>query len=505
MLQRRTLLKSLPLAAAGIAGGAALSSCGSSSSGSGGAGDDGSLTWMSIVHTPVTPEPTGPVETTLRERTGVDISFQWVPDASKDEKITSALASGTIADITTLNQLAMPSIREPLASGLFWEVGERLADYANLSRINPTVIAGARVDGGLYGVPFQSDLARYGVIIRKDWLDRLGLEVPHTVEALGEVARAFTEGDPTGTGAATTGFIDRNESHDWMMRMFAGYFGAGCEFELDPSGKVVPTVTTDAYKEALAWYRDAYANGWVNQEFVTMQKENQAQAVAQDAGGIVVTGLFGGVGYSRTAKEINPDTEVEWALVNDMTYGDIPRRIVSDTGGGMGGLMAFSTQSLPTEEDLHRALSFIDALMEPENHRLLNQGVEGVHYEVDADGAATIVDETRFAQEVQPYTGSTPTNDDTEKYPSTDEMVNLYNELIAENSEYAVTNVAQPLTSATYDAQWGSISQAIKDAYNMLIVGQIDMAGYESVLEQQRGRGMDDIIAEYTEAYEAVN
>jgi putative aldouronate transport system substrate-binding protein len=505
MMQRRTLLKSLPLAAAGIAGVGALASCGSSATSGGGEaeGSGGDLTWMSVVHTPTTPEASGPVETGVKEMTGTDFSYQWVPDASKEEKINAALASSSVADITTLNQLVMPSIRSALTSGLFWDVEEHMAEFPNLARINENVIAGARVDGGLYGIPFQQPLARYGVLVRKDWLDRLGLEVPHTIDALGEVAQAFTEGDPTGTGAATTGFIDRAESFDWMFQMFAGYFGAGCKFELDPAGKVVPSFTTDAFKEAMEWYRAAYAKGWVNQEFVTMQKQNQEQAIAQDKGGIVVTGLFGGRGYTTLAQSIDPETEVEWALVNDMTYADVPRRIVSDTGGGMGGLMSFSTQSLTSEEDLRRGLSLIDALMEPDCHLLMTNGVEGTHFDQDADGTITITDQTLWEQEVQPYAGSIPSNDDTPLYRSADEMVNLANELIAENDEYAVVDVSQPLTSAAYDTSWGVIHQTVNDAYDQYMVGQIDMAGFEAVIEQQRGQGMDDVISEYTASYES--
>ena len=500
MITRRNLLQAAPVAAAGAL---ALSACGGSGGGSGEGGSGGSLSWMALLHTPTTPDAAGPVHSGLAEETGQDFEIQWVPDASKEEKVNAALASSSVADITTLNQLVMPSIRSALTSGLFWDVEEHLAEFPNLARINEAVIAGAKVDGALYGVPFQQPLARYGVLVRKDWLDRLGLEVPHTVEALGEVAQAFTEGDPTGTGAATTGFIDRAESFDWMFQMFAGYFGAGCKFELDPSGKVVPTFTTDAFKEAMEWYRNAYANGWVNQEFVTMQKQNQEQAIAQDKGGIVVTGLFSGRGYTTLAESIDPETEVEWALINDMTYADVPRRIVSDTGGGMGGLMSFSTQSLSTEDDLHRALSLIDALMEPDCHLLMSNGVEGTHFEKDADGAIEIIDQTLWEQQIQPYAGSIPTNDDTPLYRSTDEMVNLANELISENDEYAVIDVSQPLTSVAYDTSWGTIHQAVNDAYNQYMVGQIDMAGFEDVVDQQRSAGMDDVIAEFTASYES--
>src|SRR5699024_6870308 len=204
--------------------------------------------------------------------------------------------------------------------------------------------------------------------------------------------------------------------------------GAGCKFELDPSGTVAAACTTDAFREAMEWYRNAYANGWVNQEFVTMQKQNQEQAIAQDKGGIVVTGLFSGRGYTTLAESIDPETEVEWALINDMTYADVPRRIVSDTGGGMVGLMSFSTPSLFTEDDLHRARSVIDALMEPDCHLLMSNGVEGTHFVKDAARAIAITDQTLWEQQIQPSAGSSPANDYAPLYRSTEERVNLANE-----------------------------------------------------------------------------
>ncbi|WP_114561044.1 extracellular solute-binding protein [Desertihabitans aurantiacus] len=498
MITRRTLLSSVPVVAAGALG---LSACG----GSGGAGAAGGpLTWMSMLHTPTTPDAAGPVMTALLERTGIPFEYQWVPDASKEEKINAALASGSLADITTLNQLAMPSVRDALSSGLFWEVEPFLADFPNLSAINPDTLAGARLDGVLYGVPFQKPLARYGVLVRQDWLDRLGLEVPHTVEALGEVARAFAEGDPTGTGAKVTGFIDRQESFAVGFRSLAGYFGAGDKFQLDDSGRIIPAAISEPWKQAMEWYRGVYAAGGVNQEFVTMQKQNQQQAIAQDKGGIVVTGLFEAKNYDALAQSINPDTEVEWTLINDITYADVPRRVVSDTGGGMGGLMAFNTQTLSGEEDLRRALELVDKLLEEPSFQLMTNGIEGTHYEINADGAVNIIDQTAWEQQVQPYNSSRP-SDVVELYRSTNPYVNQANELMAENEEYVVTNPAQPLTSPTYDSSWTTIEQALTDAYNTFMVGQTTMADYEGVVESLRSQGLDDIIAEYTEAHQATS
>ena len=501
MISRRNLLSSLPVAAAG---GLALSSCGSSGNSGGSGGDGGPLTWMSMLHTPTTPAADGPVMKAVAEYTGTEFEFQWVPDASKEEKINAALASGSIADITTLNQLGMPSIRDALTSGMFWEIQDKLADYPNLAKIPTETLDGARLDGDLYGVPFQKPLARYGVLIRQDWLDKLGLEVPHTIEDLGEVAKAFATGDPTGTGAETTGFIDRQESFMVGFRSLAGYFGAGDKFQLDDSGKIVPACTTDAWKDAMEWYRGVFEAGGINQEFVTVQKQNQQQAIAQDKGGIVVTGLFEAKNYVALAESINPDTEVEWTLINDITYADVPRRIVSDTGGGMGGLMAFNAKTLKTEEDLARGLNLIDKLLDEPAFQLMTNGVEGTHYELDADGAVTIIDQPLWEQEVQPYSSSRP-SDQVEVYKSTDPYVNRANEMMAENAEFVVTNPAQSLTSQAFDSQWSTLEKALNDAYNTFMVGQTSLSDYEATIEGLRGQGLDDVISEFTEAYDAVN
>jgi len=497
-MKRRTLLTSLPFAAAGATG---LAACGSGGSDGGG----GALSWMSILHTPTTPQAGGVVESGLVENSGIDVELQWVPASSWEEKINAVLASGEIADITTNVSWNTSSVRQALSSGMFWEVEDLLADYPNLASINPATIDAGRIDGALYGIPMVKEVARYGVLVRQDWLDRLGLDVPHTVEELEEVAVAFAEGDPTGTGATVTGFIDRQESFGVAFRTLAGYFGAGDRFQLDDAtGTIIPAAISEPWKEAMEWYRGVYAAGGVNQEFITTQKQNQQQAIAQDKGGIVVTGLFEAKNYAALAESINPDTEVRWTPVNDITYADVPRRIVSDTNGGMGGLFSFSSQRLAEEADVRRALELMDALHEEPNFQLMTNGVEGTHFEFNEDGALEIIDETLWEQEVQPYNGSRPSYL-VELYKSTNEYTNQANTMMAENEQYAVTNPAQQLTSKAYDSSWSTIEQALSDSYSKVILGAATLDDYEATIENLRGQGLDDVIAEYTEAYEALS
>jgi putative aldouronate transport system substrate-binding protein len=488
-----------------VAAALALTACGSSGDSDGGGNAETkpaeSVTWMTMLHTPTTPEADGPIQTALEEYTGTKLDIQWVPDASKDEKINAALASDSLADITSITNTSNTSVRQALKSGQFWDVEKYLKDYPNLSKIDEQTIASARVDGHLYGVPFQKPMARYGVLVRQDWLDNLGLETPHTIEELGDVAVAFATQDPDGNGQDdTTGFIDRLESFKLGFKTLAGYFGAGNNWEITDDDEVVPAFQTDEFKDAMEWYRGLYEQGAVNSEFVTMQKQNQQDAIAQGKGGIVVTGLFEAKNYMNLALSADPNTPMAWALINDITFDDVPRRILSDTGGGFGGWLAMSTTQVKDEAELKSILAFIDKLLDEEAYALMTNGIEGEHYTVDDDGVVTITDQPKWEQEVQPYNSSRP-SDIVTTFKSSSPYVDEGNEKIAENAEFAVVDPTQPLSSVTFDQSWSTIQQAANDAYNKYMVGQLDMDGYEDAIDALGSQGLDKMIEEFTASY----
>lgn len=488
-----------------VAAALALTACGSSGDSDGGGDAETkpaeSVTWMTMLHTPTTPEADGPIQTALEEYTGTKLDIQWVPDASKDEKINAALASDSLADITSITNTSNTSVRQALKSGQFWDVEKYLKDYPNLSKIDEQTIASARVDGHLYGVPFQKPMARYGVLVRQDWLDNLGLEAPHTIEELGDVAVAFATQDPDGNGQDdTTGFIDRLESFKLGFKTLAGYFGAGNNWEITDDDEVVPAFQTDEFKDAMEWYRGLYEQGAVNSEFVTMQKQNQQDAIAQGKGGIVVTGLFEAKNYMNLALSADPNTPMAWALINDITFDDVPRRILSDTGGGFGGWLAMSTTQVKDEAELKSILAFIDKLLDEEAYALMTNGIEGEHYTVDDDGVVTITDQATWEQDVQPYNSSRP-SDIVTTFKSSSPYVDEGNEKIAENAEFAVVDPTQPLSSVTFDQSWSTIQQAANDAYNKYMVGQLDMDGYEDAIDALGSQGLDKMIEEFTASY----
>ncbi|GGF43311.1 sugar ABC transporter substrate-binding protein [Microbacterium sorbitolivorans] len=500
-INRRLGISVASVAVAGLA----LTGCGTGGGGGASVADSKAITWMTVVHTPTTPEKNSPIETALEEATGFDVDFTWIPAASSTEKLASALASNSLADVVTLNSITSSPIRKALSNGQFWEVSEYLDDYPNLSKIDEQTRADASIDGQLYGVPMLKYKARYGVLVRQDWLDNLGLEVPHTLEDLADVARAFTNDDPDGNGNDdTTGFIDRQESFGVGLRSLSGYFGAGSVFELDGNNEMVASFTTDAFKEAMEWYRGLYNEGAVNQEFVTLQKQNQYDAIAQSKGGIVVTGLFEAKGFMSLSESADPNTTMEWALVDDMTYGDVPRRILTDTAGGIGGWYAMPKSEVKDEEELRSVLDFLDKMSSEEVFGIMTNGIEGEHFEYDADGAVSVIDQNVWDREVQPFLSSRM-SDVTLTYPSNSPYQNEAEEKMAAQVDYAITNPAQSLTSATFDSRWNEVNTAIGDAYTKYMVGQYEMEDYEAAIEKERAGDLGKIEAEFTAAYNEIN
>ncbi|EPH96012.1 ABC transporter, solute-binding protein [Enterococcus faecalis 13-SD-W-01] len=499
-MKKATLVK-LGLSFAGLF---ALAACGNNSNSAGGVTEDGKaqITWMNILHTPS--PPTDTIVSLLEEKTNTELTFNWIPDASKEERLTTALASDELADIVTL-QMAMlqnSSVRSALTSGMFWDVKDYLDEFDNLSKISEDRIESASINGALYGVPMQRDYARGGLVIRKDWLDNLGLEVPTTMDELYEVARQFTENDPDGNGVDdTTGIVDRAPSdiRFTSFKLFTSYFGAPNIWGVDDNGNFTPEFETEGYMKALNFSRDLFENGYLAQDFAVTQKTDQQQQFAQGRAGIY-TGMVD-IRNLRVMGEGIQD-EMELVPVNKISDGEGGDYHVWSEGNGIGGLLAIPKSVVKDEDHLRRVLQFIDDLLDEESYKLMTGGIEGTHYQLTDDGALEYIDMDLWQQDVQPLSSSRP-SEISFSFKDADEDKELSNQLIKENEAFAVLNPAVPLDSATNNEVGSEIEKIIVDATVQYIMGQIDEDGFQQAVENWRAQGGDRIVEEYEEAYKA--
>lgn len=488
-----------------------LSACGGVKSVTTGAGEGGgspggeepaTITWMNMLHTPTT--PTGDIQKLIEEKTNTKIKFSWVPDASKEERINTALASTSLADIVSLTILENASVRNALKAGMFWEVGPYLDEFPNLGAISEEQRRAASIGGKLYGVPFLKDVARNGVVIRKDWLDKLGLEVPKTTGELMAVAKAFTEQDPDGNGKKDTyGFIDRSDLIYGAFKTLSSYFGTPNYWEVSEDGKFTPEFETEGYLKTMDYMKELYVNGYINQDFAVTAKKDQQDGFSQGKAGIYVGALFDGKNLLNNAIGIQDGMEI--ALVNDITStGNESDRAIWAGNGGIGGLLAFPKSEVKDEAELKRLLKFVNDLMDEEIFTLMTYGIEGVHYTVDADMAVTILNQNKWEQEVQPFSSSRP-KEPGYKIHDADPLKIKAAALILDNEKYAVYNPAYSLESETYTTMGSELQKIITDATYKYILGSLDLNGFKAEVEKWKQSGGSKIISEYEAAYKGAN
>ncbi len=488
------------LAAVMVSSAIALTACGGqgASSGEYDANSKATITWLNILHT--ASPPTDTILNKLEEKTNSDITFSWIPDASKEERINTALASDSLADIVTLTMLDNSSVRNSLKSGLFWEVEPYLKDYPNLAKISPDTIKSASIGGKLYGIPFQKDLARNGVTLRKDWLDKLGLEVPKTTDELMEVARAFTEDDPDGNGQDdTTGFVDRNDLVYGAFKTLGSYFGTPNNWQVSADGKMTPEFMTDGYLKTMNYMKQLYDKGYMNKDFAVTAKTDQQQKFAQGKAGIYVGALFDSKNLLNMSKGVQDNMQL--VMANDITStGKESDRAIWAANNGIGGLLAFPRTEVKDEAQLKRILQFVNDLLDEDSYALMTYGIEGTHYKLDDKDAATIINTDLWQQEVQPFAASRP-KESGFKIHDADPLKQQADKMIADNANYAVLNPAYSLDSETYNTQGSELQKIITDSTYKYILGEIDEAGFKEALETWKSSGGNSIIAEYEAAY----
>ena len=155
-----------------------------------------------------------PVEQQAREWTNVHLKGVTVgtnmrtdENTGRTEALNLMLASGNIPDIVGSSRIK-DFVNQYGPEGAFLPLNDLIHEHApNLRKFfeeKPHIKSAiSAADGNMYYIPYLPD-GKYGRAywIRTDWLNKLGLEVPQTVEEFEATLRTFKTMDPNGNGEA---------------------------------------------------------------------------------------------------------------------------------------------------------------------------------------------------------------------------------------------------------------------------------------------------------------
>lgn len=234
------------------------------------------------------------------EELGINISYEWTvqggyTDDAYKQKINVTLASGDLPDVipvtsSQLKQLADADMIEDMTP--YFEAYASDLTRQCYSEEGTSVLNSATFDGKLMAIPnldASIESAQF-LWIRNDWLQKLGLEAPTTMEELLAVSNAFATQDPDGNGIDDTyGLAVTKDLYSGCMGLegfFAGYHAYPNFWMTDADGKLVYGSVQPETKTALAALAQMYQNGEIDQEFGVKDGSKVAETIAAGKMGI---------------------------------------------------------------------------------------------------------------------------------------------------------------------------------------------------------------------------
>ncbi|MZQ80617.1 extracellular solute-binding protein [Paenibacillus sp. 5J-6] len=454
------------------------------------------ITWTTPLYTQSVPKDT--VLKLIEEKVGAKFDITWVPDAVKEDKLNTALASGTLTKIVAVQDIKMSSFQSAVKAGMFWEIGPLLKDYPNLNKVNPTTLGNIKINGKVYGIPRERPLSRQGIVVRQDWLSNLGLQQPKTIDDLYNVLKAFTLSDPDKNGKNDTfGLTERNDLKFGAFKTVSSYFGTPNEWGLK-DGKLVPEFMFPQYIETMKFFNKLYKEKLMNDDFAVTSKTQQWEKFSKGQAGLYVGNMVDGKNLYNDSSKINPNVKID--IFNRIAGPDGKEAVWAQAGHN--GIFVFPKTSIKTEDELKQILAVMDKMNTVEVFNLMRVGIEGVHHKLLGDGKFEEIAGAKdaFEQEVRPL-DSIIGLDLTNLKAANDPLREKYEALTLDNAKMVVANPAEALVSDTLTIRGTELKKIIDDATIKLIMGQLDEAGFQSEVTKWQKNGGDKIIEELNASY----
>ncbi|WP_297599180.1 DUF3502 domain-containing protein [uncultured Cetobacterium sp.] len=254
-------------------------------------------------------------------------------------------------------------------------------------------------DGNIYFIPDYYDWyamrAAQGLFIRKDWINKLGLKIPETMEELYDVMIAFKTKDPNQNGKMDEiPYFER--SSEFADKELIGLFGAEISFYVDENETVIFGPTTKRFKEAVPQIVKWYREGLIDPEIFTRGFQSRDYMLRNDLGGITFDWFASTESYNKDTELKEKVKDFEFiAIIPPMYAGKSYAPDARTTYLGGWGISA-------TCKDPILAIKYFDYWFSDKGYELSNWGVENDTFIKDVNG------KNKFTDTVIKSPGKTP-------------------------------------------------------------------------------------------------
>jgi ABC-type glycerol-3-phosphate transport system substrate-binding protein len=245
----------------------------------------------------------------------IEIENRWIGFGAYVEKMPLMIASGDIADIQLCN--AFNDVPLMVEAKILAETDTLLEKAGkDILAVTPKVAWESTIYGGKQYVIAHNtyDLNVWGIFYRGDWLQKLGLKVPETIDEYGEALKAFTDKDPDGNGKKDTWgrspFLSLKFDDDvyHAFGVAVGHWGNG--FWRKRGDKLELDWVQPGMKEAVAWWAKMYKARAIEPDGITAPMETWTTKWLGGLLGSQYTG-YGGVDTQvREMRKVDPKATI---------------------------------------------------------------------------------------------------------------------------------------------------------------------------------------------------
>lgn len=470
-----------------------------------------------------------PAILTLEERTGLDITFIHPPAGDDGTYFNTLVASMQYPDVwitTGFGDYYPGGVEGAIDDGILANTNELIDQYGyyylqEAARWDAAVTRNMKTDSGLWRLGAANQRVpvlgqqHSGLVMRKDWLEKYGLEVPTTVSEMTAVLTTLKE-----NGVEVPFAAQQYDSWYWagsnMLSSAFGVFHYG--FQLKDDYKTVTfSMLEPGYKDYISYLKGWMDAGLIDRDFVNRGEEDARKMVANGRSAMCWIGNWTTQELTALGKVEDPNFELvgitslkpddQPDFVNE--FGD---PIVNGTSGQTWVISATSSHQ-------KEAMKCLDYLYSPEGIDLMVFGPEewegNVIHTHNEDGTRSFSDyilnnpnleynTIRYQYTIQALSSEYSSDMEAQQYnaPINAQCWEAWTTDLTNARRIPGTISLTAAESQTQVPIMNTIKTYILEKVTKIICGDDSIDNWEGYVETLHTYGIDDVIAIQQAAYD---
>ncbi len=449
----------------------------------------------------------------LERRTGVQIEYQTV----SEEKLNLLFASNNLPDMILTDWDKFGGTYKYAMDGQLIALDdlimEHSPDFLNVLKKDKSILDNTLdVDKHIYLYPFirpEMELRVFeGFQIRRDWLEKLNLEIPQTVDDLYKVLKAFKEQDPNGNGKQDEVPIISDKKLPFIDHAM-NWFGIDAFYQ--DNGEVKCGWLQPEYKEFLETMSKWYSEGLIDADYLTCDTTQFRSKAVNELAGVWYGRAAGTLGTLEAAmSSVNPDFSIIGMPWLSKTEGGTGYAMPSKYIDNVTNIGMAITSNCQNPEI---AAKWCNYAYGKEGHLLFNFGIEGDSYTME-DGIPT------YTQNIMKNPNGLSVSEALSRYAipgnyAMEQSIYYFDQFMTGSQKNAIDvwkkgDTARTLPTLKYDQSELEYSNNLKNEINTyvaemqskIIVGKEPMSSYDTMIEEIKKMGIDKVVETIQTAYD---